>query len=147
MSRLNHHRPPHTKAEVKRDPATHRPLCPECGTVMGKKERRWSGRNKRQLWLCFHCGRTILLPLDFLPGGDGSKPLASISAAAGAVINPLEGPHRRLCDGKYSFDGEEHQCTLSEDGCCVKPTYPFSCPKYKTREEWGNLPTKNMGEV
>ena len=34
--------------------------CPECGTEMGKHGSAWSGRRKKQNWLCSKCGRTKL---------------------------------------------------------------------------------------
>jgi transposase-like protein len=36
-----------------------RPTCPECGHTMGKAGKRWSGRKKKQIWLCSNCGRTV----------------------------------------------------------------------------------------
>ena len=131
------------RTEIKRDPTTGRPLCPECETVMGKKEKRWSGRHRKQLWLCSACGRTLTLPLDFLPEDNEpySAPAASLTESI-AVVPPGGNHHGRLCDG--TVEGKPRPCSLSEDGYCSKRVYPMSCLRYD-REEWEKLPTAEKG--
>jgi hypothetical protein len=126
-----------------------RPNCPECGTPMGKREKRWSGRHKKQLWLCSKCGRTKLTPLEGEDNdnGTGHKPprLASTAPTPKLTIKPTNTPTTttkglKLCDGNYAYDNIKRHCKMSENGHCLKGYYPFSCPKYK-RDEWEALPT------
>ena len=112
------------------------PKCPECGTPMGKKGKRWSGRHQKQLWLCSACGRTKLLPID----GNGHQPEASrpFKARTKPTIKPPQDNHHRLCDGSYEFGGVERHCKMSENGYCARTTFPVSCPKYD-RVDWEAL--------
>jgi hypothetical protein len=126
---------------------------------MGKSSRRWSGGNRKQLWQCCKDGKTKLLPLDFLQGyvdvdvdpqapappapspQRAKHPVATLPAAAAEIeVRPPEDNHHRLhlCDG--IVEGKPRPCIFSEDGRCIKPTYPFGCLRYRDKEEWGALP-------
>ena len=37
-------------------------LCPECGGRMVKAGKVWSGRERKQQYLCTGCGRKVVLP-------------------------------------------------------------------------------------
>lgn len=36
-------------------------LCPECGTQMHKNGKVWSGRHRKQRYLCPACGRKTIV--------------------------------------------------------------------------------------
>lgn len=40
-----------------------RVLCPECGGRMVKAGQVWSGRERKQQYLCTECGRKVVLPV------------------------------------------------------------------------------------
>jgi len=132
------------------DVITQRPNCPECQTPMGKRDKRWSGRHKKQLWICSKCGRTKLTPLfkENKTAYTVSKPAKSPRIPSVKLeIKPEPAKptpttkYLRLCDGNYVLGNVKRRCKLSENGYCIKVYFPLSCLKYKRREEWEALPT------